>query len=72
MAVANAYANVGRLAAAQALKVLFQGQTPGDLPIASLDRFSVCLNMGVAADLGLYPPLDLINIAEIIGRQEGP
>lgn len=72
MAVANAYANVGRLAAAQALKVLDQGQTPGDLPIASLDRFSVFLNMGVAADLGLYPPLDLINIAEIIGRQEGP
>jgi putative tryptophan/tyrosine transport system substrate-binding protein len=70
MAVANAYANVGRLAAAQAVKVLEQGITPGDLPIASLDRFSVFLNMGVARDLGLYPPIQLINIAEIVGGQE--
>jgi putative ABC transport system substrate-binding protein len=67
MAVANAYPNVGRLAAAQALKVLEQNMTPGDLPIASLDRFSVFLNMRVAHDLGLYPPIQLINIAEIVG-----
>lgn len=71
MSVSNSYANIGRLAAAQALKVLEQGRTPGDLPIASLDRFSVFLNMGVARDLGLYPPIQLINIAEIIGGREG-
>lgn len=71
MSVSNSYANVGRLAAAQALKVLERGVAPGDLPIASLDRFSVFLNMGVARDLGLYPPIQLINIAEIIGGKEG-
>lgn len=67
MAVANAYANVGRLAADQALKILDGGCAPIDLPIAGLDRYSVFINMDVARRLDLYPPIQLIGIAELAG-----
>ena len=66
MAVANAYSNVGKLAASQAAKILFEGVKPGDLPIASLDRFSVFINMNTAERLDLYPPIQLITIADTI------
>jgi len=66
MAVANSYANVGKLAARQAQKVLLEGAAPGRLPVASLDRFSLFLNIGAARKIGLYPPLQLLTIAEII------
>ncbi|MCI5042114.1 MAG: ABC transporter substrate-binding protein [Donghicola eburneus] len=66
MAVANAYANVGKLAAAQARKILLDGANPAEMPIASLDRFSVFINADTAAALDLYPPIQLINIAEVV------
>lgn len=66
MAVANAYANVGKLAAAQARKILLDGADPATLPIVSLDRFSVFINADTAKALDLYPPIQLINIAEVV------
>jgi len=66
MAIANAYANVGKLAASQASKILFEEQSPSELPIAALDRYSVFINMTTAKRLGVYPPIQLINIAEIV------
>ncbi len=66
MAVANAYANVGKLAASQAEKILLQGARPGDLPVAALERYSILINMAVARRLSAYPPLQLLKIAEII------
>lgn len=72
MAVANAYANVGRLAARQAHKLLETGAKPIELPIASLDRFSVYVNIETAQALGVYPSIQLINIAEIVGGEAKP
>ena len=66
MAVANSYVNVGKLAATQAHAILFEGAIPGDLPIATLNRYSVIINMRVARTLELYPPIQLISIAEIV------
>ncbi len=66
IAVANRYYNVGRLAANQAEKVLFDGQQPGQLPIASLNRYSIFINMQVARQLELYPPIQLLKIAELV------
>ncbi|MEL6682117.1 MAG: ABC transporter substrate-binding protein [Pseudomonadota bacterium] len=66
MAVANSYVNVGKLAASQAQSVLFEDELPGDLPIATLDRYSIIINMRVARALELYPPIQLIGIAEIV------
>lgn len=66
IAVANKYYNVGRLAANQANKVLFEQSVPGDLPIAELSRFSMFINMDVARNLSLYPPIQLLRFAELI------
>ena len=65
MAVANSYANVGKLAAGQVRDVLFEGQTPGDLPVRSLEHFSVFINMETARNLDIYPPFQLLNVAQI-------
>lgn len=66
MAVGTSYANVGRLAAGQVADVLLNGKSPGDLPIKELNRYSVILNMASAKVLGLYPPLSLISVAEVV------
>lgn len=66
IAVANRYYNVGRQAASQAEKVLFGGHQPGSLPIASLNRYSIFINMQVARELQLYPPIQLLKIAELV------
>ena len=66
IAVANKYYNVGRLAANQANKILFDKVSPGELPIAELSRFSMFINMDVARHLALYPPIQLLRFAELI------
>lgn len=67
MAVANHYANVGKLAGRRAERILFGGETPGQMPVIGLERFSLFINMDAAVATRLYPPLQLIQIAEIIG-----
>lgn len=66
MAVGASYANIGRLAAVQAERVLLDGAQPGELPVTSLNRFSIILNMQSARRLELYPPLSLLGIAEVV------
>lgn len=69
LAVANRYYNVGRLAASQAEKVLFSNIKPGDLPIASLNRYSIFINMAVARQLKAFPPIQLLKLAELINAR---
>lgn len=66
MAVGTSYANVGRLAATQAEEVLLDGKKPGDLPVKSLNRYSVIVNMAQAKELEIYPPLSLLSVAEVV------
>ena len=62
----SGYENVGRLTAFKAAQILDQNMAPRDIPIETLARFSYLVNMTVAADIGLYPPLKVINFAEVI------
>jgi putative tryptophan/tyrosine transport system substrate-binding protein len=58
--------NVGRFAAYKAAQVLAD-QTPVEkIPAESLQRFSLLINMPVVKSLQLYPPLTLLNVAEVI------
>ena len=66
MAIGTSYANVGRLAALQAAAILLDGEAPGAMPIKALNRYSIILNMASARQLGLYPPLSLIGVAEVV------
>lgn len=72
ISIANRYYNVGRLAGSQARKVLFDRQTPGHLKIPSLSRYSVFINMAVARQLELYPPIQLLRFAELVNTGVTP
>ena len=58
------YHTLGKLAAVQAERILVGGEKPEDLPVARLSRFKFWINIDVARELGLYPPMDLISIAD--------
>lgn len=58
------YHTLGKLAAVQAERILVDGEKAENLPIARLSRFQYWINIDVASDLGLYPPMNLISIAE--------
>jgi putative tryptophan/tyrosine transport system substrate-binding protein len=56
LSIAAPREEVGKLAADQALRILSDGASPGDLPIAVAAHFTHVVNMKVAKQLGLLPP----------------
>ena len=58
---------IGRLTGVKAVQILLEGQSPGDIPVETLRRFSVLINMATAKELSCYPPLSLLNFAEVVG-----
>lgn len=66
MSVAARYAEVGKLAGEQADKILRGGRTAGSIPVLRMKRFAVVINMKVAKKLSLFPPLELLQIAETV------
>ncbi len=66
VSVAARYYEIGRLAGRQAEKILVDGIKPGDLPVAQMTDFAVVINMGVAKKLKLFPPIDLLQVAETV------
>lgn len=60
------YYALGKLTASQAEKILVAGEAPDRLPVAQLSRFSLVLNMPVIKQLGFYPPMRVLGIADII------
>jgi putative ABC transport system substrate-binding protein len=62
------YYSVGQLAAAKAIEILVNKKPASSVSIETLKRFSLIVNMDVARNLGgVYPPIDMLNYAEIIG-----
>ncbi len=59
------YHTLGKLAAVQAEKVLVGMQKPQELPVARLSRFKLWINIDVAREVGLYPPMEMILIADL-------
>ena len=66
ISVSARYYDVGRLAGEQAEKILVGGVMPGDLPVLQMTNFAVVINMDVAKRLKLFPPLDLLQVAETV------
>lgn len=58
-------ASIGQVAAHQAGQILFHGKRPGDLISPTLTQHSVLINMRAARALGLYPPMKLLQFAEL-------
>ena len=59
-------ANVGRFAAYKASQILMDRVPVEGIPSQTLQGFSLLINMPVARTLKLYPPLALLNVAEVI------
>lgn len=68
LSVATRYEDVGRLAAEQALRILKDGATPGDLPLAQATEFAYVVNMNVARELDRFPPFAFMQVAETVGN----
>ena len=66
LGVVSTYFNVGELAAYKAEQILVRKTAPAQLPIESLNRFTYLVNMGSAKKLGVYPPLSVVKLAELI------
>lgn len=60
------YFNVGRFTAFKASQILVEGSDPADIPIENLARFTYLVKMPVVREIGLYPPMALLDYAEII------
>jgi putative ABC transport system substrate-binding protein len=60
------YYSVGQLTAAKAEQILVQKADPATIPVETLKRFSLIINIGVARALELYPPLAMLNYAEVL------
>jgi putative ABC transport system substrate-binding protein len=67
LSIAARRSDVGKLAAEQALKILRDGMSPGDLPIVQATDFAYLVNMDVVARLDRFPPSDFFALAETHG-----
>ena len=72
MGLISRYYSVGQLAGSKAYAILAEGQAAGNIAVETLKRFSLLVNMQVARELRLYPPIDMLNYAEVIAVAGGP
>jgi putative ABC transport system substrate-binding protein len=68
LSIAARFEDIGRLAAEQALRVLRDGATPGDLPIVRATDFAYVVNMDVAKRLSRFPPFAFLQVAEAVNN----
>ena len=66
LGLVSRYYLIGKLAGAQAERILVGGEKPEDIPVASLARFALLVRMPVALQLGIYPPMGLLRIAQVV------
>ncbi len=64
--------NTGRFAGYKAWQVLRGGQRMQDVPVETLQRFSLVINMPVARELALYPPMAVLQAAEVVSPPLAP
>ncbi len=60
------YYSVGQLTGHKAEQILVDGVAPADIPIETLKRFALIINMKMAREMELYPPLAMLNYANIL------
>ena len=68
LALASSSYGIGRFTAFKAAQILLEGKAPAEIPVETLKRFSVLINMQAARELEFYPPIGLLNFAEIVGQ----
>jgi putative ABC transport system substrate-binding protein len=72
LGLVSRYYNVGQFAAYKAERIL-SGQAPAErIPVETLTRFSLQVDLRVARRLDMLPPLEMFNYAELIGDAGKP
>jgi len=66
LGLVSSYFNVGRFTAFKAEQIVVDGEAPADIPIETLSRFSYLVKMPVVHEVGLYPPMTVLDYAEMI------
>lgn len=64
LGLVSRYYNVGQFTGYVAEQILVHGASPQSIPVESLDRFSLLINMAAAHALDFYPPMSMLTIAE--------
>jgi putative tryptophan/tyrosine transport system substrate-binding protein len=64
--------NTGRFAGYKAAQILRGGQRVQDVPVQTLQRFSLLINMPVARELALYPSMAVLQAAEVVSPPLAP
>ena len=67
LALYASLSSIGQIAGYQAEQILRDGAIPGELPTPSLQRFTLLINMPVALELERYPPMLVLQFAELMG-----
>lgn len=67
LALASSTYGIGRFTGFKAAQILSDGKQAGDIPVETLRRFSVIINMSTVKALSYYPPIGLLNFAEVVG-----
>jgi len=62
----TSYYNLGRYMGALVERVLQDGVPPADIPVRTLSHFTYVVRLPVARELGLFPPLEVLDFARII------
>lgn len=70
LGLVSTYYSVGELAAYKAQQILQRKKSAAQIPVELLHRFTYLVNMGSAKKLGLYPPLAIMKIAEVVAPLE--
>ncbi len=66
LSVSARYYDVGLLAGELAHKILIEGIPAGEIPIARIQNFAYVVNMETARQLGIFPPLEMLQFIEIV------
>jgi putative tryptophan/tyrosine transport system substrate-binding protein len=66
--IVSRYYTVGRLAGQKAKQILVDKVPPGLIPLEPISRYSFLVNLDAAHSLNYYPPVTVLEYAEIVTR----
>lgn len=66
LGLVSRYYAVGQLAGAKVMEILVARTPVRDIPVGTLKRFSLLININTAKKLGIYPPIEMLNYAEVV------
>lgn len=66
ISLVSRYYSLGQLNGYKAEQILVNGVAPKDIPVETLQRFALIINMPMAKELELYPPLGMLSYANVL------